>query len=199
MPWEKLPEKVRTIVLYGNDGEKIQFKYENKKKGNKWAWKHAFEGIIPNMQRRYTETAEHGRARRARKYQSTQACATCKGTRLNTAARNVFVQERPLNEIANLSVTSALEFFRALNLAGWRGEIADKIVKEIGNRLKFLADVGPRLFVAGSLRGHAERRRGAAHSARDRRSARGSSASCTSWTSPRSACTSATTSACSTR
>jgi excinuclease ABC subunit A len=76
------------------------------------------------------------------KYQSTQACATCKGTRLNAAARNVFVQERPLNEIANLSVTAALEFFSGLDLAGWRGEIADKIVKEIAARLKFLADVG---------------------------------------------------------
>ena len=61
---------------------------------------------------------------------------------MNAAARNVFVQERPLNEIANLSVTSALEFFSNLTMAGWRGEIADKIVKEIGNRLKFLADVG---------------------------------------------------------
>ena len=76
------------------------------------------------------------------KFQSTQLCETCKGTRLNAAARNVFVQERPLPEIANLSVTAALEFFAQLSLKGWRAEIAAKIVTEIHNRLKFLADVG---------------------------------------------------------
>ncbi len=142
VPWEKLPEKVRTMILHGNDGEKIEYKYVNKKKGNKWEWKHAWEGIIPNMQRRFTETQSTAVREELGKYQSTQACATCKGTRLNAAARNVFVQERPLNEIASLSVTTALEFFRGLSLAGWRGEIADKIVKEIAARLKFLADVG---------------------------------------------------------
>jgi excinuclease ABC subunit A len=142
VPWEKLSEKVQNLVLYGSNGEKIQFKYDSKKKGNHWEWKHAFEGILPNMQRRYTETESAAVREELMKYQSTQACKTCGGTRLNAAARNVFVQERPLNEIANLSVTSALEFFTTLNLKGWRGEIADKIVKEIAARLKFLADVG---------------------------------------------------------
>jgi excinuclease ABC subunit A len=141
-PWNQLPEKIRKIVLHGNDGEKIQFNYENKKKANKWAWRHSFEGILPNMQRRYTETESQMVREELMKYQSTQACVSCKGTRLNAAARNVFVQERPLHELTNLSVTSALEFFGTLNLAGWRGEIADKIVKEIANRLKFLANVG---------------------------------------------------------
>ncbi len=148
VPWEKLPEKVQNLVLYGSNGEKIQFKYDSKKKGNHWEWKHAFEGILPNMQRRYTETQSQAVREELAKYQSTQACKTCGGTRLNAAARNVFVQERPLNEIANLSVTSALEFFSNLDLVGWRGEIADKIVKEIAARLKFLADVGLGLFVA---------------------------------------------------
>jgi excinuclease ABC subunit A len=142
VPWEELPEKIQKLILHGNDGEQIQYKYENKKKGNKWAWKHAWEGIIPNMQRRFSETQSTAVREELGKYQSTQACATCGGTRLNAAARNVFVQERPLNEIANLSVTAALKFFSELDLAGWRGEIADKIVKEIGARLKFLADVG---------------------------------------------------------
>jgi excinuclease ABC subunit A len=141
-PWNQLPEKIRNIVLYGNEGEKIQFKYENKKKGNKWAWQHAFEGIIPNMQRRYSETESTAVREELMKYQSTQNCASCKGTRLNAAARNVFVQERPLHEITSLSVLAALEFFGKLSLAGWRGEIAEKIVKEIHNRLKFLGDVG---------------------------------------------------------
>jgi excinuclease ABC subunit A len=141
-PWNEQPEKIRKIVLYGNEGEKIQFKYENKKKGNKWAWQHAFEGIIPNMQRRYSESESAMVREELGKYQSTQVCATCKGARLNIAARNVFVQERALPEIASLSVVAALEFFGALSLKGWRGEIAEKIVNEIRNRLKFLADVG---------------------------------------------------------
>ncbi len=117
-PWNELPEKVRKIVLYGNDGEKIQFKYENKKKGNHWEWKHAFEGIIPNMQRRYTETQSQAVREELAKYQSTQACETCKGTRLNAAARNVFVQERPLNEIAALSVHARARVLRDSELAG---------------------------------------------------------------------------------
>ncbi|HEY3516807.1 MAG TPA: excinuclease ABC subunit UvrA [Gammaproteobacteria bacterium] len=142
VPWEQLPEKIQKLILHGNDGEQIQYKYENKKKGNKWAWKHAWEGIIPNMQRRFNETQSTAVREELGKYQSTQACATCGGTRLNAAARNVFVQERPLHAIAGLSVTSALEFFGSLSLVGWRGEIAEKIVKEIGARLKFLADVG---------------------------------------------------------
>jgi excinuclease ABC subunit A len=142
VPWEKLPEKIRELILHGNDGEKIQYRYENKKKGNKWAWQHSWEGILPNMQRRYTETDSQMVREELAKYQSTQACASCKGTRLNAAARNVFVQERPLHQITGLSVTSALEFFSTLNLKGWRGEIADKIVKEIANRLRFLANVG---------------------------------------------------------
>ena len=142
VPYQELPEKIQKILLYGNDGEKLQFNYENKKKGNKWAWSNAFEGIIPNMTRRYTETESQAVRDELAKYQSTQTCQTCRGTRLNAAARNVFVHERPLHEIAALSVTAALEFFTTLRLAGWRGEIADKIVKEIGNRLRFLADVG---------------------------------------------------------
>ncbi len=142
LPFQDLPEKFQHIVLYGSNGEKIQFRYDNQKKGNHWEWKHAFEGIIPNMQRRYTETESQAVRETLAKYQSTQACRTCGGTRLNAAARNVFVQEKPLHEITGLSVMAALDFFRMLSLRGWRGEIAEKIVKEIGNRLKFLADVG---------------------------------------------------------
>jgi excinuclease ABC subunit A len=141
-PWNELPEKIRKMILYGNEGEKIQFRYENKKKGNKWAWQHSFEGIIPNMQRRWSETDSTMVREELGKYQSTQACATCKGARLNAAARNVFVQDRALPEIASLSVVAALEFFGGLSLKGWRGEIAEKIVNEIRNRLKFLGDVG---------------------------------------------------------
>ena len=74
-PWDKLPEKARKIVLYGSGGEKIQFKYANEKKGNHWEWKHAFEGILPNMQRRYTETESNAVREELAKYQSSQTCA----------------------------------------------------------------------------------------------------------------------------
>ena len=141
-PWKKLPEKVRNIVLYGNDGEKIQFKYENKKKGNKWAWKHAFEGIIPNMQRRYTETAERRRARGAREVpehagvRDVQRHALERGGAQRIRAGAAAARDRGLERHERARV------LQPLSLAGWRGEIADKIVKEIANRLKFLADVG---------------------------------------------------------
>src|SRR5262249_41124544 len=105
-------------------------------------WKHAFEGIIPNMRRRYAETESNAVREELGKFQSTQTCATCKGTRLNAAARNVFVQDRPLPEIASMSVLAALEFFAGMSLKGGRAEIADKIVTEIHNRLQFLANVG---------------------------------------------------------
>ncbi len=142
VPFQELPERVQKIVLYGSGEDKIQFKYDNAKKGNHYEWKHAFEGIIPNMQRRYSETESSMVREELAKFQSTQVCSTCRGTRLNAAARNVFVEDRALPTVSNLSVTAALELFEGLRLKGWRGEIAEKIVKEIGNRLRFLADVG---------------------------------------------------------
>jgi excinuclease ABC subunit A len=142
VPFQTLPERIQKIVLYGSGDQKIHFKYDNQKRGNHWEWHHAFEGIVPNMQRRYTETESSAVRAELAKYQSTQACSTCGGARLNAAARNVFVQDRALPEIASLSVLAALEFFATMSLGGWRGEIADKIVKEIHARLKFLADVG---------------------------------------------------------
>ena len=141
-PWNELSEKARKIVLYGSGEEKIQFRYENVKKGNKWHWKHRFEGIIPNMERRYTETESNAVREELAKYQSVQPCKECSGTRLNVAARNVFVADRSLPEINGLSVDDALKFLSDLGLEGWRGEIAEKIVKEIRARLRFLADVG---------------------------------------------------------
>jgi len=142
VPFEKLPERIRRVLLYGSGDELIRFRYENEKKGNHYEWKHPFEGIIPNMQRRYAETESAAVREELAKYQSSQTCGTCGGTRLNAAARNVFVQDRALPEIASMSVLAALEFFAGLELAGWRGKIAEKIVNEIRARLKFLADVG---------------------------------------------------------
>ena len=108
-------------MLHGSGEEEIEFRYENKKKGNKWHWKHTFEGILPNMERRYQETESNAVREELGKYQSVQSCQTCGGTRLNEAARNVFVQDRSLPAINGMSVTDALEFMAALNLKGWRG------------------------------------------------------------------------------
>jgi excinuclease ABC subunit A len=140
-PFESLPERIRDVVLYGSKGERIQFHYVNAK-GSENRWRHDFEGIIPNMQRRYQETESSAVREELGKFQSIRSCKSCEGTRLNQAARSVFVQGNALPEITALSVGEALRFFTDLKLAGWRGEVADKIVKEIQNRVKFLADVG---------------------------------------------------------
>ncbi|OCG93446.1 excinuclease ABC subunit UvrA, partial [Xanthomonas euvesicatoria] len=104
--------------------------------------KHRFEGILPNLERRYRETESPAVREELTKYVSQQPCPACNGTRLNRAARNVFVADRPLPELVVLPVNEALNFFRGLSLPGWRGEIAAKIVKEIAERLGFLVDVG---------------------------------------------------------
>ncbi len=140
-PFDSLPEKVRAIVLEGSGRETIEFRYVNAR-GSEYQSRHPFEGIIPNMQRRWQETESNAVREELGKFQSIQPCRSCNGTRLNVAARNVFVEDRPLHEISGLGVDDALGFFENLKLAGWRGEIADKIVLEIGSRLRFLADVG---------------------------------------------------------
>jgi excinuclease ABC subunit A len=141
MTWNDLDENVRNVLLHGSGRERIQFNYLTGR-GTSVARKHRFEGIIPNMQRRYRET-ESGMVREElAKYRSVKPCPECHGTRLNTAARHVFIQKRSIPEITGMSVGNALAFFDQLDLDGWRGEIAGKIVKEIGDRLRFLADVG---------------------------------------------------------
>jgi excinuclease ABC subunit A len=140
-PWHSLPDDVRKAVLYGSGDEQVTFTYLTDG-GNRNQRKHRFEGIVPNLERRYRETESSAVREELSKYISEQPCPECGGARLNRAARNVFVAERPLPEIVVLPVDEALAFFKGLNLAGWRGEIAVKIVKEIADRLRFLVDVG---------------------------------------------------------
>ena len=140
-PWQSLPEKVREAVLYGSGEELITFTYLTES-GGRSQRKHRFEGIVPNLERRYRETESAAVREELAKYISERACPDCGGARLNRAARNVFVAERPLPQIVVLPVDEALAFFKGLNLPGWRGEIATKIVKEIRDRLRFLVDVG---------------------------------------------------------
>ncbi|NNF52061.1 MAG: excinuclease ABC subunit UvrA [Gammaproteobacteria bacterium] len=140
-PYEKLPKKIREGILYGSGDDVVQFRYFNGR-GGTIKRSHPFEGIIPNMQRRYRETESSTVREELAKYLSSQPCPDCDGQRLNRAARNVFISERSLPEITGLSVGDARDFFATLELPGWRGEVARKVVKEIGDRLSFLSDVG---------------------------------------------------------
>lgn len=139
--WQDLPAKYQKVVLYGSGEEKIDFRYVDAK-GGTIRRSHKWEGVIPNLTRRYRETESVAVREELSKYLSNQPCPDCNGTRLNRAARNVFVAERSLPELARLAVSDALRFSGDLKLEGWRGEIAGKIVKEIGERLRFLSDVG---------------------------------------------------------
>ncbi|HUH30116.1 MAG TPA: excinuclease ABC subunit UvrA [Rhodanobacter sp.] len=141
MPWNQLPEEVRQAVLFGSGDEVIAFSYLSEG-GTRQQRRHRFEGIVPNLERRYKETESSAVRDELAKYISERACIDCGGQRLNRAARNVFVDGHPLLDIVVLPIDEALAFFKKLHLAGWRGEIAGKIVKEIGDRLKFLVDVG---------------------------------------------------------
>ncbi len=140
-PWQSLPEKVQQAVLYGSGEDVITFTYLTES-GGRTQRKHRFEGIVPNLERRYRETESPAVREELAKYISDRPCPDCLGARLNKSARNVFVADRPLPSLVVLPVDEALAFFRGLDLPGWRGEIAAKIVKEIAERLGFLVDVG---------------------------------------------------------
>ena len=140
-PYDELPENLRQIVLYGSGKEKIEFNYANTR-GMEIKQKHRFEGVIPNLDRRYKETESNAVREELTRYLNSQPCPDCNGTRLNRSARNVFIADRSLPEISDMSVGDAREFFATMTLEGWRATIAEKVVKEIGDRLGFLSDVG---------------------------------------------------------
>src|SRR5581483_5800292 len=140
-PWTELPENVRQVLLQGSGEESIEFRYAEGK-GRAMRKRHPFEAILPNLERRYRETESLTVREELAKYLGVRPCPECAGTRLNRAARFVFVAERSLPEIAHLTVGRALQFFSSLNLAGWRGEVAAKIVNDVSQRLRFLVDVG---------------------------------------------------------
>jgi len=140
-PYESLPERIRQILLYGSGDEEITFSYQSERSG-KSVRTHTFEGIIPNMERRYRETDSNVVREELSKYLSQQPCPTCHGSRLNEAARHVFIAGHNLPSLTSMPVGRARDFFHDLRLPGWRGEIASKILKEIGERLTFLVNVG---------------------------------------------------------
>ena len=141
-PWHDLPEATRHHVLFGSGGEVIAFRYTPGNASGAVTRKHAFEGIVPNLERRYKETESAAVREELAKFISERACPDCHGQRLNRSARNVFVADSNLPTLTALPIEQSLAFFKALKLAGWRGEIAAKIVKEIRERLHFLVDVG---------------------------------------------------------
>ena len=140
-PFNKLGKKLQDIVLYGSGKEKIEFFYANSR-GMQIKKLHRFEGVLPNLDRRYRETESSAVREELSRFLNSQSCPECEGTRLNTAARHVFICDHSLPEITRLSVGHVREFFDTMQLEGWRATIADKIVKEISDRVSFLSDVG---------------------------------------------------------
>ncbi|MGJ8690989.1 MAG: excinuclease ABC subunit UvrA [Thalassotalea sp.] len=140
-PFVDMPSDTQQIILYGSGTQEIEFKYMNDR-GDVVVRKHAFEGILNNMQRRYKETESNAVRDELSKYLNSQSCTDCSGSRLRLEARNVFIGETTLPHIAELAIADALDFFQNLNLTGKSAQIAEKILKEINERLGFLVNVG---------------------------------------------------------
>jgi len=140
-PFCKLKKKIQHIILYGSGDEVITFTYQHHKY-SPTTKKHAFEGVINNMERRYHDTDSQFIREELARYLSQQFCPSCKGSRLIIHARNVFIKDTNLPTITNMSITQALNFLKEIQLPGWKGQIAKKILKEIITRLGFLVNVG---------------------------------------------------------
>lgn len=140
LPFGQLEQRIQDVILNGSP-EEVKFSYRNER-GDQRVQKHPFEGILPNLKRRYRDTESSVVREELAKFMSYQACQTCAGERLNEAARHVFVAERNLASITQLPIQEALNFFNTLKLKGKKGEIAAKITKEIRERLNFLVNVG---------------------------------------------------------
>ncbi|MEL7023080.1 MAG: excinuclease ABC subunit UvrA [Pseudomonadota bacterium] len=140
-PFNSLTAAQKKAVLYGSGRKKIEFRYHTSD-GETVTRRHPFEGILPNLERRYRETESGAVREELTKYLNQQVCPDCNGARLNRAARNVFINDLTLPEITSQSIASARKLFDSLSLDGWRGEVAERIVKEIAARLGFLDDVG---------------------------------------------------------
>lgn len=141
VPYEQLSEKVRKIVLYGSGKDSIAFKYINDR-GDVVVRNHPFEGILNNMDRRYRETESNSVRDELAKFINTQACQSCGGSRLREEARNVFLGDINLPQLTTWSIGEALDYFEKVEFSGQKAQIAEKILKEIRDRLGFLVNVG---------------------------------------------------------
>ncbi len=140
-PWDKLTKAQQKAILHGSGKEQIDFSYVNDK-GDIYKRKHPFEGIIPNMERRYKDTESNSVRDELGKYLTSSKCPSCSGTRLRKNARHVFIDERTLPSITEMPVGEALAYFTKLKFKGAKRDIADKILKELRDRFQFLNDVG---------------------------------------------------------
>lgn len=141
LPFEQLKTQHQQVILFGSGNDIIDFNYVNDK-GTVFKRAHQFEGIIPNMERRFRETDSKGVRENLTKYMNTQRCPECDGARLRKSARHVFIDDRPLPEIGNIPVGELADYYEQLRFDGSRGKIAEKVLKEIRDRLRFLVDVG---------------------------------------------------------
>ena len=154
LPFEELPEQARTVLLQGSGEDEISFTYEAEgANGRKRSVKrsHPFEGILPNLTRRFRETDSSAVREELSRYQSAKPCTQCEGSRLRREARNVLLQPadaadgergKPIYEVEHATLREALQYFEQLKLKGAKAEIADKVIREIASRLHFLNDVG---------------------------------------------------------
>jgi len=140
-PFYKLPKRIQDIILYGSGEDKIRFRYLNDKGGSYQAT-HVFEGIAHNFERRYHETDSEAVREHLARYLTIKHCDACQGTRLNVAARHVFINKTNLPTISRMSIEQSLEFLSNLKLKGHKKEIGSRILKEIVSRLRFLVNVG---------------------------------------------------------
>lgn len=140
-PFEDLPETIQTVLLHGSGEDSIPFTYLTEK-GSKTVRSHPFEGILPNLERRYRETDSSAVREELAKYQNNQPCPCCGGTRLRLEARHVRVGEQTLYGISRLPLKQTAAFFQSLTFTGQKQSVAEKIVKEIGDRVQFLVNVG---------------------------------------------------------
>jgi excinuclease ABC subunit A len=140
-PWEALADKVQRIVLEGSGKESIAFQYLGDK-GRAQVKQHPFEGVIPNLERRFRETDSQLVREELAKLRNTRACPECGGTRLRREARHVKVADKTIYEVSAFPLKQTLEFFKTLRLEGAKGQVAERIVREIANRLEFLVNVG---------------------------------------------------------
>ena len=141
LPFEELPKKTQEMVLYGSTPEDVDFSYTSKR-GRRIEIIRPFEGIVNNINRKYANSDSPLIREDMSKFMTHRTCSSCEGSRLNESARNVFIEQTSLPEISEMTIEEAYEFFDKLNLKGAKGKIAEKIVKEIKERLKFLVDVG---------------------------------------------------------
>ena len=141
LPYVSYSQKIKDVLLNGSGDEKIQFYYPGRG-GKRISRKHPFEGVIPNLKRRYKETESQRVKDALSKFMSTKPCSLCEGSRLNETARNVLVKNHNISDLTHMNIEEILGFFKKLNLKGSRGEIAKTVIKEIVDRLEFLSNVG---------------------------------------------------------